>query len=130
MAANNIPLFVATPRVAGCVIATANANYDGTGTIGTVITAGANGSRVDRVKIKCRAASAAALVRFFVYDGVSAYRFIHEEAVTAVGAPSATVSTFEQDVDLNLFLPSGYSLVVATSVSQSTDVTATIAGDF
>ena len=130
MAANNIPIFVLTPRVSGCTVSVANTNYDGTGTLGTVLAAGANGSRIDRVKIKCRGSSAAAgAVRFYTYDGVSAYRFLTEVLFPIIAA-SATVASFEQDVDLNLFLPTGYSLVCAPTVTQSMDVTPTIAGDF
>ncbi len=121
------PSFVGTAHISGAHLTTANLNTDGTGAIVAIFVAGANGSRVDRVKVKCTATSVAGLVNFFTYDGVN-YRMIHGEIVGAV-TMSATVPSFETDVDLNLFMPTGYTLYASTTITQNIDVTPTIAGD-
>ena len=43
------PNYAATPLVGVAAISTANTNRDGTGTLGTVVTAGSSGSRIDGV---------------------------------------------------------------------------------
>lgn len=52
MAAGTAAIFVATPKRPQVRISTANTNRDGTGTLGTVYTAGANGSFFKSVHIQ------------------------------------------------------------------------------
>ena len=122
------PQFVGTPRINGCIISVANTARDGSGTLGSVLVAGASGSRVDRVKVKAQGTTTAGMVRFFTYDGAN-YRFITEVSVSAA-TPSATVQAFEYDLDLNLFMPNGYTLYASTHNAETFYVTPIIAGDF
>jgi len=136
MAAN--PQFLTTPKPGQALISTANANRDGTGTIGTVVTAGASGMELWWVKVKARGTTTAGMIRLFLHDG-SGYRgLLAEIAVTAV-TPSATIPTFESTLPLTvpvsgdsvmpLTLPSGWSLRAATEKAESFDVIAA-GGDF
>jgi len=130
--ANN-PAYAATPKVSVGTISVANTNRDGTGTIGTVFTAGASGSRIDRAVISAVGTTTAGMVRLFLHDGATA-KFYCEMAVTAI-TPSGTVKafngTFEAVSTPTLFplvLPTGWSLRASTHNAESFNVTA-IGGD-
>jgi hypothetical protein len=128
MAANTTPVFTITPRLSSVRIATSNSNRDGTGTMGDVLTAALNGTRVDRITIIATGTTTAGMVRLFLYDGVSASRFWREVAVTAI-TPSGTVQAFTATVsspDTNplLVLPAGYVLRASTQNAETFDVTA------
>lgn len=117
MPANTTPIYGLTPNSAVVSIATANANLDGTGTIGTLLTAGANGSFVVGVWIKAIVTTTAGMVRLYVYDGAN-YFLCHEEPIPAI-TKSATVPAFETYVSLNKSLPSGYSLRASTEKAET-----------
>lgn len=123
------PIFTATPRCANAAISTANTNRDGTGTIGTVFTAGANGSRIDFIRIVASATTTAGVVRLWIYNG-SAYFLWKERLVSAI-TPSATVAVFNDSVldDLPLIIPSGYSLRASTHNAENFNIHA-MGGDF
>ncbi len=105
MAANTTPTFVLTPNVTTSNTSAANTAIDGTGTLVTGFTAGTNGSRVERIRVKCAATSAAANVNVFLYNG-STNILLTTVAVTAVTA-STTVATFESVVTLGLVIQIG-----------------------
>lgn len=125
------PLYTGTVRASNASISTANTNRDGTGTLGTVITAGSSGTRIERVTITGTGSTTAGMVRLFVYDGTNTY-LIKEQPVTAI-TPSATVAAFTTDItfgDVNfLVLPNGYSLKASTHNAEGFNVTA-FGGDF
>ena len=126
MPANQIPIYVVTPRIGAVSIATANANRDGTGTIGTVFTAGSNGSRITKIRIKAAVTTTAGTIRLYIYDG-STYFLWMEILVTAITA-SAIVAAFEDETYLPgekaLVLPSGYSLRASTEKAETFKVIA------
>lgn len=124
--------YASTPRCAMAVISTANTNRDGTGTIGTVLTAGASGSRVDRIDVQATSTTTAGMVRLFIHDGTNA-RLWREVSVSAI-TPSGTVAAYAaamssnngQDIGyLPLILPTGYSLRASTHNAESFNVIAT-----
>ena len=126
--------YAATPKVGVGQISTANTNRDGTGTIATIFTAGANGSRIDAIYLKAVATTTAGMVRLFIHDGVSA-RLLTELPVTAI-TPSATLPSWEAQLNVNtmtqvlpLILPTGYSLRAATNNAETFNVIA-FGGDF
>jgi hypothetical protein len=123
------PAYAATPRIAVVQISTANTNRDGTGTIGTVWTAGSSGSRVDRVIIEATSSTTAGMIRLFIYDGGNNY-LIKEIAVSAA-TPSATVQTFRSEFtfDGGLMLQNTYLLKASTHNAETFNVFA-IGGDF
>ena len=119
MAVNTDPVFVKTPVVGMAVISTANTARDGTGTLGTVVTAGTDGTRIDYVRIVATGTVTAGVVRLFISDGTN-NRLLSEDLVTAT-TPSATVATFavERVLTRPLLLPSGYSLKASTHNAES-----------
>lgn len=125
--ANTAPIFTLTPVCKTARIATANTNRDGSGTLGSVVTGGASGTRIDRILVQATATTTAGMVRLFVDDGTN-IRAIGEIPVTAI-TPSATVAAFTFEVyrldGLPVaVLPSGYILKAGTHNAESFDVTA------
>ena len=130
----NAPQYAATPRCAIGQISTANTNRDGTGTLGTVFSAGASGSRIDAIDLKATGTTTAGMIRLFIHDGANA-RLLTEIPVLAV-TPSATLPAWEAQLNSNsmsqilpLVLPTGYSLRAATNNAETFNVIA-LGGDF
>ena len=126
--------YAATPKIGIGQISTANTNRDGTGTIATIFTAGANGSRIDAVDLKAVGTTTAGMIRLFIHDGVDA-RLLSEVPVTAI-TPSGTLPSWESQLNTNtmtqvlpLLLPAGYSLHAATNNAETFNVIA-LGGDF
>lgn len=126
--------YAATPNLGVAQISTANTNRDGTGTIGTVLTAGASGSRIDALFVKATATTTAGTIRFFVHDGANA-RLLNEVPVLAV-TPSGTAPAWEVQMNGNtmsqlfpIILPTGYSLRASTNNAETFNVFA-VGGDF
>ena len=126
------PVFASTPRCAMAQATAANTNRDGTGTLVTVLTAGATGSRLERVRIVAAGTTTAGVVRLFIHDGTNA-RLLHEMLVSAI-TPSTTVQVWSADIDMSfnggsILLPNGYSLRASTHNAETFNVIA-IGGDF
>jgi hypothetical protein len=121
--------YAATPRAALGQVVTANAARDGTGTIATIFTAGASGSRIDDIKIQALATTTAGVVRLFLHDGTNA-RLWHEVMVTAT-TPSTSVQAFNATLyNQALILPNGWSLRASTNNAEGFNILVTRAGDF
>jgi hypothetical protein len=126
--------YASTPNCGAVNIATANTNRDGTGTIGTVLTAGASGSRIDAIDIKATATTTAGMIRLFIHDGTNA-RLLTEVPVLAV-TPSGTTPAWEVQLNTNtmtqvlpIIFPTGYSLRASTNNAESFNVIC-FGGDF
>jgi hypothetical protein len=103
-------------------ISTANTNLDGTGTLGTVLTAAANGTLVKRVYFKATTNTTEGMLRLFVYNGTTT-RLIAEIEVPSV-TKSTIDETFEEWVDLDLSLQSGDILKASTEKAETFNVIA------
>lgn len=120
--------YAAIPRLGTAQISTANTARDGTGTIGTVFTAGANGSRIEEVQVVAPGTTTAGMVRLFVHDGTNT-RFLCDIPVSAV-TPGGTTMAFATSLRFaNLLLPSGHSLRASTHNAETFNVFA-FGGDF
>jgi hypothetical protein len=118
------PAFAVTPRIGAANVATANTNRDGTGTVATLITGAATGTRIAEIVCQARVTTTAGMVRIFLFDSTT-YRFFDEVAIAAATV-SATVKGTRQSVLYNsLILPNAsWSIVVATHNAESIDVIA------
>lgn len=136
----DVPAFTAVPNgggnLTGARISTANTNRDGTGTLGTILTGGANGTRVDRINWKATGPTTAGVIRIFLKDnqGSPVTRLLFEALVTAI-TPSASVKSAEGEVVRTdgqplVLVPSGWTLLAGTHNAESFDVIPTVAGDF
>lgn len=126
MAANTSPIFVLKPKIGLVSISTANANRDGTGTLGSVITGATDGTRIHKITVKAIGTTTAGMIRLFIYDGVDT-RLWKEIPVTAI-TPSASVEAFESVVELlgerALFLPSTWVLKAGTHNAEAFHIVA------
>lgn len=125
------PQFAATPKIGAGALSAANTARDGSGTLVTVFTAGANGSRIDYISIQATATTTAGMIRLFLHDGTTA-RLAFEIPITAV-TPSATIPTFGWGFVPNngsgVILPTGWSLRATTEKAEAFQVLA-FGGDF
>lgn len=107
-------------------ISTANANLDGTGTLGTVITGASNGTLIKNVIIKATGTGAAStsqwVVRLFITEGGNT-RLLTEVTIAAMGQ-SSTNPTFEIVLPLNFKLESGAVLKASTQLANGFNVIA------
>jgi len=127
------PGYASTPRNSSVSISTANTNRDGTGTVGTVFTAGSSGSRIDQIQICPAGTVTAGMVRIFIHNGTS--YFLYREVPITANTPSGTAAVVPVTLstgaypDMPIILPSGYSLRASTHNAETFHVTA-IGGDF
>jgi hypothetical protein len=122
------PQYVGTAKSPSVAISAANTNRDGTtGTYGTVMTAGASGSRVDRINITASGASTTAgMIRLFLGSAL-----IKEVPVIAI-TPSATQPAWSTEVvfDNGLVLQASAVLKASTEKAEAFNVTVVSGGDF
>lgn len=118
------PAFIATPRVGVAALSAANTAIDGSGTITSLITGGASGTRVLEIDVQCAATSAAALVNVFLSaDSGSTWTLFDQIAVAAATASNTVKGNRNSATYQNLVLPSAtYQLGVTTSIAQVTKV--------
>lgn len=111
-----------TANTSTVVISTANSNLDGTGTLGTVLTAASNGTLIQRVTIKATGNTTRGMVRLFIYDGAN-NRLIEEVRVPTV-TKSGIDHSFIAVVNLNYNLKTGYLLKASTENAESFSIIA------
>ena len=122
------PQFAATPRCSAVSIGTADTSRTAPTNVGTVLTAGTSGSRIDEVTITAAGTSTANVVRLFIYTG-SVYYLLQEVLTTAITA-GASQDSFTTTLTFNsLVIPSGYSLRATTNAAETYHVLA-FGGDF
>jgi hypothetical protein len=123
MAVVATPIFGQAVRWAPVAISTANTNRDGTGTIGTVLTADAtDGSVVERIDITAQGTTTAGVVRLYIHNGTTA--FLWKEIVVGAITPSTSVSTFMRSVRERVHLPATYSIRASTHNAETFNVQA------
>ena len=103
-------------------ISTANPNIDGTGTLGTVLTGGSNGTLIKKVFIKAQSNTTFGMIRLFVYDGVNT-KIISEIEVPSI-TKSSSDPTFETIVNLNYSLEASGVLYASTQNAEAFNVIA------
>lgn len=128
------PSYAATARCGIAQVSVANTALDGTGTLATVFTAGATGSRIDAINLKATGTTTAGMIRLFIHDSTNA-RLLTEVPVIAI-TPAATLPSWEAQLNTNtmtqvlpIILPTGYSLRAATNNAETFNVIA-VGGDF
>jgi hypothetical protein len=120
MAVTSTPIHIQAVKHAPVAISTANTNRDGTGTIGTVYTAGANGTLIERVDISATGTTTAGVVRLYVHNGSTA--FLWKEILVSAITPSTSIAAFTRAVRERLYMPSGWSLRASTHNAETFNV--------
>ena len=137
MPANTAPIFTLIPEVSWgtTAISTANTAKDGTGTVLTVFTAGANGSYVQRVRFRPSGTCVQTVARLFINNGsvnsTAANNILFDEITLSAITLSETQAQPSFEIPLNFALPLGYKLnvTIGTTVAAGWYVSA-IGGDY
>jgi hypothetical protein len=133
MALNSSPVFGSTPvnswDTAGALTA-ANTNMDGTGTVQTIFTAGADGAFVEKVIAKPVGTNVATVLRIFVNNGSSTTSAANNKLIAELGLQAITGSNSQAQLDfekiLNLRLAPSYRITccIGTAVANGWHVSA------
>jgi len=125
MAVTATPIFAQAVRAAVATISTANTNRDGSGTIGTIFSAGTNGSIIDHIDIAAIGTTTAGVIRLYIHNNSAA--FLWKEILVTAITPSTSVAVWSYSVDCSqksggLYLPANYSLRASTHNAESFNV--------
>lgn len=94
MALSNRPVFPQTPKMAFAKLTAANTGLDGSGTITTLLTAGADGAVVTSLQARCQATVTATALRVFIsLDGGSTWALWEEKLMGAYTVANTTAQT-------------------------------------
>lgn len=105
-----------TANTAMATISTANTNLDGTGTLGTILTAASSGTVIQSVRIKAQVNTTDGMIRLFIFDGTNT-KLLTEIPVSAV-TKSASAHSFSHTVD---FGGKGFALKATWILKASTE---------
>jgi hypothetical protein len=127
-----VPAFASVPKVAFGQVSTANTARDGTGTLVTIVTGAASGTRISSVRVTAAGTTTAGVVRLFLNDGTNT-RLLAEILVPAI-TPSTTVAVFMWtgifSAENAIILPNAsWTLRASTHNAETFNVFAT-GGDF
>lgn len=104
-------------------ISTANSGLDGSGTLGSIITAGANGTLVKNIYIKAITDCEQGMIRIFVTDPLGTTSLIKEIMVPAITKASIN-KAFEATIPMDYALASGSILKASTQVGNTFNIIA------
>ena len=130
MPANTAPIYPVLPKMAWGKLVTANTAMDGTGTQVTVYTAGANGARVDKLRLKSLGTNIQTVLRVFVNNGATNATATNNSLIAELTLPATTASNTDGALDrvllLDVALPPSYVLncAIGTTVATGWQVTA------
>lgn len=138
MVANTAPIFSKAPRAdwAPAAVSAANTAKDGTGTVATVFTAGADGSFVQKIVIRPRGTNIATVMRVFLNNGLTNATPANNSLIAEIGLAATTLSEtaalIGNELPLNLPIPAGYQLHVTlgTAVAAGFSVSALGGGNY
>ena len=131
MAANDKPIFPLVPRVSWAAITAANTTTNGTGTVVTVFTAGAEGARVDSIVCKALGTNVATVLRLLLNNGsanttAANNTLIAEVALPATDASNVNVISGEIVLQINRSIDADFRVyaVLGTAVASGWQLTA------
>ena len=135
MAANTTPIFPVVGKIAWAVLTTANTAKDGTGTVGTVFTAGTNGGRIEKLKVRQMGTNVATVLRVFLNNGstnaTAANNIMYSEITLPLSTLSETVAQADFEVFINVSLPVGYTVLITLGTTVAGGIAvAGIGGDY
>lgn len=127
--------YASTPKIGSALLTTADTSLTAPTTVGTVFTAGTNGSRIDYIDIQGVATTTATIVNLFIFDGTNhfLYNQVPVQAITASNTAPAFQATVSSNTNPNILpinLPTGHSLRATTSVVQTGVRVIALGGDY
>lgn len=135
MPANTAPIFTLVPNVGWGEVATANTAKDGTGTVVLIFTAGANGSYLQKARIKAKGTNTATVLRFWLNNGATnttaANNTLIGEITIAATTLSEVAALAENEYIFDFPIPAGYRIYVTigTTVAAGLHVSC-LGGDY
>lgn len=116
--------YASTPVFGAALLTTADTSLTAPTTIGTVLTAGASGTRIDFIEVMGVATTVSGIVNLFIYDGTT-YHLWQQIPIIPV-ATSTTATSFSSVTSTNnapnimpMTIPTGYSLRATTTIAQT-----------
>lgn len=126
---SSAPQYAALVNTNAVQLTVANTARDGSGTLGTVYSAGTSGSRIDDIAIAATGATTSGMIRLFICS--STVNYLWKELLVAANTPSASNPAWKTELtDLALLLESTWSLKASTNNAETFNVIVTRAGDF
>jgi hypothetical protein len=135
MAANTIPIYSIAGQIEwnATLVQTANTAKDGTGTVATLFTAGANGGRGERIRCRAAGTNVATVLRIFINNGgansTPANNILYADktiaATTATEAAALLLNELPDTVDTTAFpivLPAGYKIIATIGTTVAAGV--------
>lgn len=124
MSANTSPIFPLTPNTSWVVAVTAaNTAVDGTGTVQTLYTAGANGSFCNSVIARAAGSNTASVLRLFLNNGSSTSTAANNALIGEMTLPTTTLSQVSAlahyEYPINRMLPAGYKITATLGTAVS-----------
>lgn len=127
--------YASTPKFGSATLTTADTSLTAPTTVGTIVSAGSSGTRIDYIEVQGVATTVAGLINLFIYDGTN-YILWNQVPVIAITS-STTAPAFVANLSSNgnanimpLTLPTGYSLRATSSVAQTGIRVTAYGGDF
>lgn len=121
------PAFAATPANGAALLGSAETDLQAPTTTSVILTAGANGTKVEEVVVQASKSAAltpttvAGLVYLFLYDG-STYHLFDTIAINANTASSTIPGIRVRNVYSNLVLKTGWSLRASQSIAGNASI--------
>lgn len=127
--------YASTPKFGSAVLTTADTSLTAPSTVGTIVSAGASGTRIDYIEVMGVDTTVAGLINLFVYDGTNyiLWQQIPVQAITSATTTPAFAAAISSNGNANvmpLTLPTGYSLRATTTVAQTGVRVTAYGGDF
>lgn len=138
---NTTPIFPLTQNVSWGTLTTANTAKDGTGTVATLFTAGANGSKIDQIKVRALGTNVATVLRLFVNNGSANSTAANNTLIHEVTIAATTLSEVAALVDTDIvitkgadtvvpipYLPAGYKIMATIGTTVAAGLQMTVHG--
>jgi hypothetical protein len=116
--------YATTPVFGAALLTTADTSLTAPTTVGTVLTAGASGTRIDFIEVIGVATTVSGIVNLFIYDGTTYHLWqqipiIPVTVSTTATSFTSTISTNNTPNNLPMIIPTGYSLRATTTIAQT-----------
>lgn len=112
------PSFSSSAGIASGTLSAANTATNGTGTIVTLITGAAGGTRIERIWAKAAGTTTAGMLRYFLFNASGTFVQLLAELTVSAATVSATVQCWEGQLTYGssrfFVLPENFTIRAAT----------------
>lgn len=134
MAINTVPVFTKAPEIqwATSALSAANTALDGTGTVATVFTAGADGAFVRELRLRSLGTNIQSVCRVFINNGgansTAANNILFDEITLPATSAAANAAIAPYVLPLNVALPAGYTIMLTLGTAVAAGYRASAVG--